>query len=135
MDAGEGGAEIVPDQDEEAGLKRLRMVQHADYWTTQILFCRKLGDTAERLRFTPKEERSRKLASELVRVNASGKLGGDLLNRCGDLIHVVNVPPTEGHVFNSKARTRKCCFYADVCLNCLSKMNRRVYVFETGLRF
>jgi len=131
----EGGAEIVPDQDEEAGLKRLRMVQHADYWTTQILFCRKLGDTAERLRFTPKEERSRKLASELVRVNASGKLGGDLLNRCGDLIHVVNVPPTEGHVFNSKARTRKCCFYAGVCLNCLSKMNRRVYVFETGLRF
>ena len=135
MDAGEGGAEIVPYQDEEAGLKRLRMVQHADYWTTQILFCRKLGDTAERLRFTPKEERSRKLASELVRVNASGKLGGDLLNRCGDLIHVVNVPPTEGHVFNSKARTRKCCFYAGVCLNCLSKMNRRVYVFETGLRF
>ena len=113
MDAGEGGAEIVPDQDEEAGLERLRMVQHADYWTTQILFCRKLGDTAERLRFTPKEERSRKLASELGTINSSGKLGGDPLNRLaaeGDLIHVVNVPPTEGHVFNSKARTRTCCF-------------------------
>ena len=87
------------------------MVQHADYWTTQILFCRKLGDTAERMRFTPKEERRAKLESELSTLNASGKLGGDPLNRLaaeGDLIHVVNVPATEGHVFNSKARTRKC---------------------------
>ena len=105
------GAEIVPDPDEDAGLERLRMVQHADYWTTQILFCRKLGDTAERMRFTPKEERRAKLESELSTLNASGKLGGDPLNRLaaeGDLIHVVNVPATEGHVFNSKARTRKC---------------------------
>lgn len=107
---GADGAEIVADEDEDAGLERLRMVQHADYWTTQILFCRKLGDTAERMRFTPKEERRAKLESELSTLNASGKLGGDPLNRLaaeGDLIHVVNVPATEGHVFNSKARTRK----------------------------
>ena len=109
---GEDGAEIVPDEDKDkdAGLERLRMVQHADYWTTQILFCRKLGDTAERMRFTPKEERRAKLETELRTLNASGKLGGDPLNRLaaeGDLIHVVNVPATEGHVFNSKARTRK----------------------------
>lgn len=95
-----------------AAAERIRTVQNADYYSYQLSFSRRLGDIAERLRFMDVETRSRALEGELDVLNASGKMGGDPLNRivdsegnAGSLAHVVHLPRSEGHVFNSKERT------------------------------
>mmetsp|Transcript_35806 Transcript_35806/g.72669 ORF Transcript_35806/g.72669 Transcript_35806/m.72669 type:complete len:1684 (+) Transcript_35806:365-5416(+) len=97
---------------EDAAAESVRMARNADYFSTQLMFTRRLGDIAERLRFTDVEKRSAALQAELDVLNSSGKMGGDPLNRicdaegnAGGLAHVVHVPRNEGHVFRSKERT------------------------------
>jgi hypothetical protein len=68
-----------------------------------------LCDIAERLRFLPIEDRPETLQTELAKLNASGTMGGDPLNKVKiddqDHTRVVRIPITEGHVFRSKERT------------------------------
>ena len=97
---------------DDAAAESIRMAKNADYFSTQLMFTRRLGDIAERLRFMDVEKRSASLQAELDVLNSSGKMGGDPLNRIcdaegntGGLAHVVHVPRNEGHVFRSKERT------------------------------
>ena len=73
------------------------------------MFCRRLGDIAERLFFIEVDERKDTLKGDLEMLNASGRLGGDPLNQICDnsneLINVMHIPSDEGHVFRSKERT------------------------------
>jgi len=108
------------------------MIQrNANYISSQLIFVRKLGDIAEKLRFLPVHRREHALVSELRKLNLylgegykSGKLyaAGDPMaaitslqddlasdsvtnqQRSG-LAKVVHLPIHEGHVFRSKART------------------------------
>lgn len=93
-----------PDQ---AVHEKLRIARNADYFSSHLNFTRRLCDTAEKLRFMEVEMRARALEQELELLNASGAMGGDPLNRLrdDDLVRVVRVPTTEGHVFRSKERT------------------------------
>jgi len=88
---------------------RAQIAKNAAYFSSHILFARKLGDVAEKLRFTDIDKRAETLKTELKEINASGKiLGGDPLNRVcsdGSLYRALHIPINEGHVFRSKERT------------------------------
>jgi hypothetical protein len=87
----------------------LRVAKNADYLSCHLSFTRRLCDIAERLRFLPIEDRPETLQTELAKLNASGTMGGDPLNKVKiddqDHTRVVRIPITEGHVFRSKERT------------------------------
>jgi len=93
----------------DAAEKKFVIARSAEYFSTQLMFCRRLGDIAEKLRFMEVEERVPALENELENFNASGRLGGDPLNTiCGQgssFMTVLKIPKTEGHVFRSKERT------------------------------
>jgi hypothetical protein len=88
---------------------RARIANNAAYFSSHIAFSRRLGDVAEKLRFTAPDRRPDALQEELKEINASGKvLGGDPLNRLcldGRLQRAVRIPIKEGYVFKSKERT------------------------------
>jgi phosphatidylinositol 4-kinase B len=92
---------------DEAAEDALRVAKHADYFSSHLSFTRRICDVAEKLRFIEVDEREAKLKEELSTLNSSGLMGGDPLNRVtkDNLMRVVRVPPTEGHVFRSKERT------------------------------
>jgi len=91
---------------EIAAQEALRAAKHADYFSSHLSFTRRLCDIAERLRFLEVQDRNPTLVRELVLLNSSGGMGGDPLNRSSDqLVRVVRIPTTEGHVFRSKERT------------------------------
>ena len=106
--------------------------QNANYISSQLLFVRKLGEIAEKLRFLPIHRRQHALASELRKLNLYLSEGnkrdricagdpmafvtslpedvaeaekGVKLNHCFGFAKVVHLPVNEGHVFRSKART------------------------------
>ena len=90
----------------EQAQEKLRIAKHADYFSSHLIFSKRLADIAEKLRFLDVSERAGVLEHELNQLNASGVMGGDPLNRLRDhLIRVVRVPSTESHVFRSKERT------------------------------
>jgi len=105
----------LPDQDMsteiaiDAAERKLVIVKSAEYFSTQLMFCRRLGDIAEKLRFMEVEKRVPALENELENFNASGRLGGDPLNTIcsqgSSFVNVLKIPKTEGHVFRSKERT------------------------------
>ena len=91
---------------EEAVQEKLRIARNADYFSSQLNFSKRICDVAEKLRFLEVEARSDALTEELDLLNSSGAMGGDPLNVAQEnLIRVVRVPSTEGHVFRSKERT------------------------------
>ena len=104
--------------------------RNANYISSQLIFVRKLGEIAEKLRFLPVNRREHALVSELRKLNLylsegykSGKLyaAGDPMagitsiadediidgqnQHQPGLAKVVHLPINEGHVFRSKART------------------------------
>jgi hypothetical protein len=87
----------------------LRIAKNADYLSSHLSFTKRLCDIAERLRFLPIEDRPGRLQEELAKLNASGTMGGDPLNKVKkdeqDHVRVVRIPITESHVFRSKERT------------------------------
>lgn len=89
--------------------RKLNLARNAEYFHVQVMFTRRLGDIAEKLRFIDDKDRLSKLQFEIELINASGCLGGDPINKIteihGSLINVLRIPPTECHVFRSKART------------------------------
>lgn len=92
---------------EEAAEDALKAAKNADYFSSHLSFTRRICDIAEKLRFLEIEERASALEHELRTLNASGSMGGDPLNLVtrDNLLRVVRVPSTEGHVFRSKERT------------------------------
>ena len=99
---------------ERMAQEALRIAKNADYVSSHLAFTKRLCDIAERLRFMPVEERSPALSAELAKLNASGAMGGDPLNKVRqnsnscythNTARVVRIPTTEGHVFRSKERT------------------------------
>ena len=102
---------------ESLAQEALRIAKNADYVSSHLAFTKRLCDIAERLRFMPVDQRSMTLSTELAKLNASGSMGGDPLNRARSdysqdecnhhhpLSRVVRIPTTEGHVFRSKERT------------------------------
>lgn len=97
-----------PSSIDESSQVRADIAKNAAYFSSHIAFARKLGDIAEKLRFTDVSKRSTTLELELKELNASGKiLGGDPLNRpvAGKFYRALNIPINEGHVFRSKERT------------------------------
>ena len=89
-----------------AAKEALNAAKHADYFSSHLSFTRRLCDIAERLRFLDVQDRKNILEKELTLLNSSGGMGGDPLNRSTDqLVRVVRIPATEGHVFRSKERT------------------------------
>lgn len=93
---------------EQLAAEALRIAKNADYLSTHMAFTRRLGDIAGRLFFQPVEKRMAILESELTKLNSSGTMGGDPLNRVKvENYHtrVVRIPVKEGHVFRSKERT------------------------------
>lgn len=100
----------VPEEvDIDAARRKYEIANVAEYFSTQLMFCRRLGDIAEKLRFMNIEERPGALENELEILNSSGRLGGDPLNHIcrknGDFVNVLRIPTNEGHVFRSKERT------------------------------
>ncbi len=93
----------------DAAERKYQIARNAEYFSTQLMFCRRLGDVAERLFFMDVDERKDALRGDLDMLNASGRLGGDPLNKICDasngLVNVMNIPSNEGHVFRSKERT------------------------------
>lgn len=86
----------------------LRIAKNADYISTHMAFTKRLGDIAYRLFYQPVEKRKQILEAELSKLNSSGSMGGDPLNRVkerNDHTRVVRIPTKEGHVFRSKERT------------------------------
>jgi hypothetical protein len=85
----------------------LRIAKNADYLSSHLAFTKRLCDIAEKLRFIlPVEQRPLFLQKELTKLNCSGAMGGDPLNKVmPDHSRVVRIPNTEGHVFRSKERT------------------------------
>ena len=120
--------------DDKARVKA-RISQNAAYFSSHITFARKLGDIAEKLRFTDLSKRSDVLKMELKEINIPGKiLGGDPLNRLhcdGKLVTTVNLPINEGHVFRSKERT-PVLLLAEVLENYPSKSNGVVQMALNG---
>jgi len=96
-----------------AAMAKMQIAKNADYFSSHLMFSRRLGDIAEKLRFMDVEKRALALERELDVLNSSGRMGGDPMNIVSDfssggmsgLSNVVNVPSTEGHVFRSKERT------------------------------
>ena len=92
----------------ELAQEALRIAKNADYISTHMAFTRRLGDIAYRLFHQPVENRRPILEAELAKLNSSGSMGGDPLNRVkqgSDHTRVVRIPTKEGHVFRSKERT------------------------------
>ena len=93
----------------DAAQRKYQIARNAEYFSTQLMFCRRLGDIADRLFFMEPDERRDTLKEDLQMLNASGRLGGDPLNRICDassgLGNVMHIPCSEGHVFRSKERT------------------------------
>ena len=89
--------------------RKYKIARNAEYFSTQLMFCRRLGDIAERLFHMDVDLRKDALEDDLAMLNASGRLGGDPLNKICDgsagLVNVMHIPRTEGHVFRSKERT------------------------------
>jgi hypothetical protein len=86
----------------------LRVAKNADYLSSHMAFTKRLGDVAFRLFDQPVDRRRPILEAELAKLNASGSMGGDPLNRVkegSDHTRVVRIPTKEGHVFRSKERT------------------------------
>jgi len=112
-DSSDGGRKSTIIRNDEslidAAERKYKVARNAEYFSTQLMFCRRLGDIAERLRFMDVDERKDALKEDLDMLNASGRLGGDPLNRICDvsngLVNVMYIPSTEGHVFRSKERT------------------------------
>jgi phosphatidylinositol 4-kinase len=82
-------------------------------------------------------ERSTSLVDELDALNVSGGLGGDLLNKVciseNDLVNVMNIPSTEGHVFRSKERTPVLLLIETICDESMLSNNEEVkYSEESG---
>lgn len=107
---GEEKSEITSEQGAmDAAQRKYNIARNAEYFSTQLMFCRRLGDVAEKLRFMEVIDRKPALEKEFEILNASGRLGGDPLNQvCNkdtDLVNVLRIPTTEGHVFRSKERT------------------------------
>eukprot|EP00934_Nitzschia_sp_Nitz4_P003317 Nitzschia sp. Nitz4//scaffold155_size52807//3660//7830//NITZ4_006790-RA/size52807-processed-gene-0.13-mRNA-1//-1//CDS//3329537351//3307//frame0 len=103
-----GDGDLPGESPEEMAKEALRIAKNADYLSTHLVFTKRLGDIAGRLFYQPVEERKNILAAELAKLNASGSMGGDPLNRVKrDGFHkrVVRLPMNEGHVFRSKERT------------------------------
>jgi hypothetical protein len=94
--------------DEVLAQEALRIAKNADYLSSHLAFTSRLCDIAENLRFLAVAERPHFLQTELAKLNASGTMGGDPLNKLvqtTDHTRVVRIPTTEGHVFRSKERT------------------------------
>jgi phosphatidylinositol 4-kinase len=94
----------------QAASHKLQVAKHAEYFSTHLNFTKRLCDVAEKLRFLEIDKRHAALEEELGMLNTSGTMGGDPLNalrenRTDNLVRVVRVPRTEGHVFRSKERT------------------------------
>ncbi len=93
---------------EELATEALRIAKNADYLSTHMAFTKRLGDIAYRLFFQPVEKRKGILEAELAKLNSSGTMGGDPLNRVklkNYHTRVARIPIHEGHVFRSKERT------------------------------
>jgi len=91
---------------EEAAQEKFRIALNADYFSSHLNFTKRLTDIAAKLFFLEVDERKATLEQELALLNSSGAMGGDPLNKMRDqLVRVVRVPATEGHVFRSKERT------------------------------
>ncbi len=92
-----------------AAERKYRIARNAEYFSTQLMFARRLGDIAEKLRFMEVEDRKAALIDDLEILNSSGRLGGDPLNIIHgsgqDFVNVMRIPKSEGHVFRSKERT------------------------------
>jgi hypothetical protein len=118
-----------PSSIDDGARVKARITQNAAYFSSHITFARKLGDIAEKLRFTDLPNRQEVLKIELKDINSSGRtLGGDPLNRlCGDgrLINTVNLPINEGHVFRSKERT-PVLLLAEIIEKCADNSNNEV---------
>mmetsp|Transcript_11302 Transcript_11302/g.21144 ORF Transcript_11302/g.21144 Transcript_11302/m.21144 type:complete len:1511 (+) Transcript_11302:160-4692(+) len=103
------GKGISEEIDLDAAKRKYEIANVAEYFSTQLMFCRRLGDIAEKLRFMNVEERADVLENELEILNSSGRLGGDPLNHIcrknGEFVNVLKIPTNEGHVFRSKERT------------------------------
>ena len=93
---------------EKMATEALRIAKNADYLSTHMAFTKRLGDIAGRLFYQPIENRMNTLQNELAKLNSSGTMGGDPLNRVkvdDNFTRVVRIPIREGHVFRSKERT------------------------------
>jgi hypothetical protein len=93
---------------EELASDALHIAKNADYLSTHIAFTKRLGDIAYRLYYQPIDKRKNILEAELAKLNASGTMGGDPLNRVklnNYHTRVARIPIREGHVFRSKERT------------------------------
>lgn len=101
--------DITKSSSEDTKRENLRIAKNAKYFASHLVFIRRLGDIAEKLRFMDVEKRPAALKRELDIMNSSGKFGGDPLNMLlgeGErLATVVHIPSKEGHVFRSKERT------------------------------
>eukprot|EP00559_Dactyliosolen_fragilissimus_P003105 CAMPEP_0184866710 /NCGR_PEP_ID=MMETSP0580-20130426/23385_1 /TAXON_ID=1118495 /ORGANISM="Dactyliosolen fragilissimus" /LENGTH=1688 /DNA_ID=CAMNT_0027366529 /DNA_START=61 /DNA_END=5123 /DNA_ORIENTATION=+ len=110
--------------DKASADRKYHIARNAEYYSTQLMFTRRLGDIAESLFHMDVSQRASALQRNLASLNASGRMGGDPLNQVipnsdveeiedgatGDkcshgLINVLHIPNTEGHVFRSKERT------------------------------
>lgn len=100
-------AEQIETSPELLAQEALRIAKNADYLLSHLAFTRHLCDIAEKLRFLPLPDRAPTLEEELAKLNFSGTMGGDPLNRIKrgvqDHTRVVRIPISEGHVFQSKA--------------------------------
>ena len=104
------GLERFPENEQYIHAKRkVNLARNAEYFHAQIIFTRRLGDIAEKLRFMDEQQRLSTLQSEIEEINASGRLGGDPTNKVTSsretVLNVVRILPSECHVFRSKART------------------------------
>lgn len=95
--------------DQDIAIHKYKIARNAEYYSTQLMFTRRLGDIAESLHFIDPKLRPYELEQELNTLNSSGQMGGDPLNQIcldeNDLTSVLHIPSTEGHVFRSKDRT------------------------------
>ena len=100
---------LSDDDSHTHAMRNVNKARHAEYFHSQIMFTRRLGDIAEKLRFMDIDSRMSTLQCEIELLNASGRLGGDPINKItqlnDSLINVLQIPSSECHVFRSKART------------------------------
>jgi len=93
----------------DAANYKLQVARNAEYYSSQLMFCRRLGDIAEKLFSLDVDKRAEALRGDLNTLNSSGRMGGDPLNqisdKSGEFLNVMHMPSTEGHVFRSKERT------------------------------
>merc|ERR1740124_1823727 len=99
----------APVDDMKEAERKYHIARNAEYFSTQLMFSRRLGDIAEGLRFMELSQRTGNLVTDLEGLNFSGRLGGDPLNQICEsehgLVNVLHIPSNEGHVFRSKERT------------------------------